>query len=168
MNIKIAKSGLTKEKLRELYLDQKLSQALIAIKYGVCWRTIGAWLKKWRIPMRSRMEGILLAYESGRHPTGANHPKWKGGHYLHSSGYWMVRDTSKRGRMSGYKKYIPEHIKVWKEAHGREVPQGWQVHHINGDKEDNRKENLIALRSKDHRRIIPALQERIRKLERRL
>ena len=33
---------------------------------------------------------------------------------------------------------------VWQEAHG-EIPKGWLIHFLNGDKGDNRLENLAAV-----------------------
>ena len=33
---------------------------------------------------------------------------------------------------------------VWQEAHGP-IPKGWLIHHLNGDKGDNRLGNLAAV-----------------------
>lgn len=46
--------------------------------------------------------------------------------------------------------YIREHRVVWEEANGRILGQDETVHHINGVKDDNRPENLIALSRSDH------------------
>ena len=58
---------------------------------------------------------------------------------------------------------------VWQEAHG-EIPKGWLVHVLNGDKRDVRLENLAAIpRYPIHQGQITApYVERIRKLEREL
>jgi hypothetical protein len=44
------------------------------------------------------------------------------------------------------------HRNVW-EAHYSTVPEGFCIHHINGDKQDNRIENLTILDFLTHKRI---------------
>ena len=43
----------------------------------------------------------------------------------------------------------PAHIFVWEDTHGP-VPDGYHVHHINGDRLDNRLENLAAMWGPEH------------------
>lgn len=45
-----------------------------------------------------------------------------------------------------------EHRLVWERAHGK-VPAGYQIHHSNGDRTDNRLENLRLVDSVEHKRI---------------
>lgn len=43
----------------------------------------------------------------------------------------------------------PAHIWVWKTNYG-DIPKGYHVHHINGDRVDNRIQNLQLMSSEDH------------------
>lgn len=45
-----------------------------------------------------------------------------------------------------------EHVLVW-EAHHGSVPPGMELHHVNGDKLDNRIENLRLVTRLEHKRI---------------
>lgn len=49
--------------------------------------------------------------------------------------------------------YVPQHRVVWEAANGRLLSRAEQVHHVNGVRDDNRPENLIALSRADHRRL---------------
>lgn len=45
-----------------------------------------------------------------------------------------------------------EHRRVWREA-GRDVPDGFVLHHVNENKSDNRLENLELMRRGEHGRL---------------
>ena len=64
-------------------------------------------------------------------------------------------------------RYVAEHVLVWEQAHGQPLPEGYLIHHLNGIKDDNRPENLVALLPKDHSTgtLRELLQKRIRELE---
>lgn len=45
-----------------------------------------------------------------------------------------------------------EHVIVWERHHGP-VPPGMELHHVNGDKLDNRIENLMLVNHLEHKRL---------------
>ncbi len=70
--------------------------------------------------------------------------------------------------VGGKKRYAMEHRLIWEQANGP-IPKGWVVHHLNGDKLDNRLENLAAMPRNEHHthpsKALEPYEERIRGLE---
>ena len=75
---------------------------------------------------------------AARARRGAAHQNWKGG-VTRANGYVKIRvDGHPRSRH----RYVFEHILVMEKALGRHLLLGENVHHKNGDRSDNRIENL--------------------------
>lgn len=64
-----------------------------------------------------------------------------------SLGYYRIDSFGNRKAKS-----ILKHRLIWIEAHG-EIPKGKMIHHKNGNKFDNRIENLELISYKEHRMI---------------
>ena len=144
--------------LKELYLEQKSSSRQIAQIKGVDHCTISHALRRQGIPHRTLKEAITLS-----HLRGENHPNWKGGRRLREDGYVDIYlPEYPRARKEGY---VLEHILVWEQTHGKSLPPGWIIHHLNGIKSDNRPENLVALSNKKHSLVLQVKAKRIQELE---
>jgi hypothetical protein len=62
--------------------------------------------------------------------------------------YEQTTHPTKR-RKNGKKASCSWHVKIWIEAFG-EIPDNHIIHHINGDKKDNRIENLECVNRSAH------------------
>jgi hypothetical protein len=81
----------------------------------------------------------LSAVSKGKR-KGFENPVWKGGRSKTSEGYIIVRMPD--SPMASPNGYVKEHRLVMAAHLGRDLLREEVVHHINGDKTDNRLENL--------------------------
>lgn len=74
--------------------------------------------------------------------TGSEHPSWKGGNrVIDRDGYARIKCAG-HPKANGTGQYVKEHVLVMEEHLGRYLLPGENVHHKNGDRADNRLENL--------------------------
>lgn len=87
-------------------------------------------------------------YRKSRSKLGEKNPQWKGGRTMNNQGYVMIKDWNHpRAHHDGY---VLEHIVVLEKKLGRPLAKNEVGHHINGDKTDNRPENLEAVNRAYH------------------
>lgn len=162
----------SKEELEDLYFNKNYTIRGIAAFYRVGSSTPDYWFRKLGINRRTHGEAAVLRDKLKRRNynflferTMANHPNWKGGRRISSAGYVELKiSTHPRARRNGY---VFEHLVVY-EQHFGSVPKGSHIHHKNGNKQDNRIENLQLMTPKEHISVIPDLFKKIAELEERI
>lgn len=93
-------------------------------------------------------------------PRGRANGRWNPGRILSSHGYVMVR-VGIGHPLADARGYAYEHALVWTAAHGP-VPEGFEVHHRNEQKDDNRLGNLQLRTKSAHAREHAAERRRAR------
>ena len=88
---------------------------------------------------------FLNRSEARKGEKGAN---WKGGITTTKKGYKKVLQPNHP--KAGKSGYVSEHILVWEKETGVTIPPNCCIHHLNGDKSDNRIENLCMMQHKAH------------------
>jgi DNA-binding CsgD family transcriptional regulator len=152
------RKNISSKEIAKLYKDG-MSAVEIADEFGITYQCVYDRLAEYGMKIRSRKEQIKIMIQRGTYniPKGPNHPNWNGGITIDNNGYRHININGK---------YIPEHRIVWEKKHG-DIPDGWIVHHLNGNKLDNRIENLSAMPRKQHspKLIIEPFRKRILELE---
>lgn len=95
-----------------------------------------------------RVPGEDLAKHRSESLTGRAPTRYNGGISHKGDGYkYELCPSHPRALSTGY---VAQHILVFERATGVQVPPNCVVHHINGDKSDNRIENLCMMEAKAH------------------
>jgi len=141
--------------LEKLYLVDCLSSDDIATLKDCSKSAVRYALIREGIPIRTSSEAQRLRFQQvNKQRYGANSAHWKGGRIrVGKTSYYIevkLYPDSPFYCMANSQGYVLEHRLIMSENIGRLLSKSELVHHINGDRQDNRLENLMLLTSRKH------------------
>ncbi len=150
--------------IKYLYENTELTQQQIATQLRLSIRQVGKQIKK-MYSSAYRKQRKVSSYRNSKlgeknpmfNQLREQHPRYIGVVSDHK-GYWMnVKPDWYTGRKHSH--HVFEHHLVVCQALGlTEIPRGWNVHHCDGNPQNNSFENLVLLLMSDHSKLHQALK----------
>ena len=127
------------------YIIEEFPLREMAYLCGVHRTAVTYWMKKYGIPIRNIYKEALQTKrykeKQGVANRGERNANWNGTKHLDSVGYMLIPCPKHPMAVSGG--YVLEHRLVAEKALGRHLKSNEIVHHINGNRADNRNKNLL-------------------------
>ena len=144
-----------KATMRRMYEAEDASICDVAVHFDVSNETVRYHLRRMGVVLRRRGCMTERAKDKQR---GENHHSWSGGRYLHKSGYYYAlakgHPLAKNGYIYEHRLVMEQHLLATDPSHPAVADgylgRGWVPHHKNGNKGDNRIENLEILERHKH------------------
>lgn len=158
INKTVSMAGLKKKpkgnRLRSTTDEQKL-QIVSLYTQGMSQEEVGS-IVGISQPVVSRVLVSANVTMRGLHPSGDKHGNWVGGVTERADGYLMERVTTDDSFacMRTGSGYVLQHRLVVARSLGRPLKTSETVHHINGDRKDNRIENLQIRHGKHGKGVV--------------
>lgn len=95
-------------------------------------------------PKSAFQKGHIPFNKGKKHLFLSNHPNWKGGRTIIRGYFYIKKEGYYNANINGY---VREHRYVMEQYLKRRLNKKEVIHHINGDKLDNRIENLELLKN---------------------
>jgi hypothetical protein len=137
--------------LREQYIDKQRSSLDLSQECGMSFQGIIYWLNKFGIKRRTSAEASRLPASRKKNSlknSGPDASKWRGGVKLGRDGY--LRQWMPSHPCADANGYVPVHRLVVEDREHRYLRPDEIVHHINGNKRDNRADNLQIRENIEH------------------
>lgn len=139
-----------KKFLISLYSQKSLNQ--IARELGITSAALRKYFIKYKIPLLGHIES------NRKYNSGHNGSNWKGGRRLTTEGYVKLYMPDHPHSIAGA---VYEHRFVMEQHIGRLLTKDEIVHHVNGNKSDNRIENLLLLSQEEHSKLHSELRKKV-------
>lgn len=107
---------------------------------------LGIYKKAYKMGMHKSQDIIFINRSEAR--KGEKGSNWKGGISKTNKGYKLIKmPNHNKANKHGY---VLEHIFIFENETGINIPKNCCIHHINGNKSDNRIENLCLMLTSAH------------------